>query len=139
MLCFKDKFLRYLCFTYASLMFHNKHIIITIWLGKHGTCLGFNYHEQIFIALVGLIFSIFHTLASAQIASDYQQWRLPATAPSPADNQASPVRQELGKMLFFDTHLSGDNKSACISCHIPELGWSDGKPVSIGFARKTHG
>lgn len=39
----------------------------------------------------------------------------------------------LGKYLFFDPILSGDNKRACASCHNPSKGFTDGQPKSIGF------
>lgn len=39
---------------------------------------------------------------------------------------------ELGKMLFFDTRLSGSGKISCASCHLPELNWTDGKQRSVG-------
>lgn len=39
---------------------------------------------------------------------------------------------ELGKMLFFDTRLSGSGKISCATCHQPELNWTDGKVKSIG-------
>ncbi|MEQ1676089.1 MAG: cytochrome c peroxidase [Chitinophagaceae bacterium] len=39
---------------------------------------------------------------------------------------------ELGKMLFFDTRLSGSGKISCATCHQPELNWTDGKERSIG-------
>lgn len=68
--------------------------------------------------------------------ADYQQWRLPDSAPHPADNLPSPARIELGKMLFYDQHLSGDGKSSCASCHIAELGWSDGKATPSGIGGK---
>jgi cytochrome c peroxidase len=40
----------------------------------------------------------------------------------------------IGKILFFDTRLSGDGKISCASCHQPELSWTDGKDRSIGHA-----
>jgi cytochrome c peroxidase len=40
----------------------------------------------------------------------------------------------LGKILFFDTRLSGEGKISCGSCHQPELSWTDGKERSIGHA-----
>jgi len=39
---------------------------------------------------------------------------------------------ELGKILFFDTRLSGSGKISCATCHQPELSWADGKEKSIG-------
>jgi cytochrome c peroxidase len=75
-------------------------------------------------------------ICHAQSPADFQHWRLPASVPHPADNQPSPERTELGKMLFFDTRLSGNGSLSCYSCHMPELGWSDGKAVSIGMNGK---
>jgi cytochrome c peroxidase len=41
---------------------------------------------------------------------------------------------ELGKILFFDTRLSGSGKISCATCHQPELNWTDGKERSVGHA-----
>jgi cytochrome c peroxidase len=38
----------------------------------------------------------------------------------------------LGKILFFDTRLSGSGKIACATCHVPEKSWTDGKEKSLG-------
>lgn len=40
---------------------------------------------------------------------------------------------ELGRLLFFDEKLSGDNGLACAYCHQPEKGWGDGQPLSEGY------
>jgi len=40
---------------------------------------------------------------------------------------------ELGKMLFFDPVLSGNNKRACASCHRPEYGFAEPLAKSISF------
>lgn len=40
---------------------------------------------------------------------------------------------ELGKKLFFDPILSKDGTVSCASCHKPDHGFSDDKPVSIGI------
>lgn len=45
----------------------------------------------------------------------------------------SPMQIDLGRYLFFDPLLSGDRSQACASCHRPEIGFSDGKPRSIGI------
>lgn len=42
-------------------------------------------------------------------------------------------RVELGKKLFFDPILSRDGKVSCASCHKPDHGFSDDKPVSVGI------
>ena len=38
----------------------------------------------------------------------------------------------LGKLLFYDTILSGNNKQSCGSCHQQQFGFTDGKSKSIG-------
>ncbi len=46
-------------------------------------------------------------------------------------------QSELGRLLFFDPVLSGNNKRACASCHKPELAFTDGYDKSFGFEEKT--
>lgn len=38
---------------------------------------------------------------------------------------------DLGKMLFFESLLSGNNKRSCASCHIPSKAFTDGLAKSI--------
>ncbi len=38
----------------------------------------------------------------------------------------------LGKLLFYDPILSANDDLSCASCHHPDMGFSDGKPVSVG-------
>ncbi len=40
----------------------------------------------------------------------------------------------LGKVLFFEPRLSGSGKISCVTCHNPELSWTDHKERSIGHA-----
>lgn len=66
----------------------------------------------------------------------------PQEIPFPADNAPTPVREELGKLLFFDPRLSGSNSISCASCHNPALGWGDGLAKGVGhgsaqLARRT--
>ena len=39
----------------------------------------------------------------------------------------------LGRVLFYDTHLSINNSIACGSCHRQSIGFSDNVPTSSGF------
>ncbi len=39
----------------------------------------------------------------------------------------------LGRVLFYDTHLSANNSISCGSCHKQSLAFSDNTPVSKGF------
>ena len=63
-------------------------------------------------------------------ASD-QVWRLPQEIPQPADNLSTPDRVALGKALFFDQRLSGSGAMSCSSCHLPHLGWTDGRKLPV--------
>lgn len=62
---------------------------------------------------------------------------LPPT-PVPSNSLQSPAKVGLGKMLFFDTRLSGDTTTSCASCHDPKLGWGDGNELSIGYPGTVH-
>jgi cytochrome c peroxidase len=53
--------------------------------------------------------------------------------PYPASNPQTPEKIELGKMLFFDRRLSGDGTMSCATCHIPELGYTDGQAISLSY------
>jgi len=54
--------------------------------------------------------------------------------PKPRDG-FSPQQIDLGRYLFFDPLLSADNSLSCASCHHPDLGFSDGRPRSVGINR----
>src|SRR5881409_178302 len=51
----------------------------------------------------------------------------------PPDNSITADKVELGKKLFFDTRLSKTGNMSCETCHQPEKGWTDGKPLSARF------
>jgi cytochrome c peroxidase len=46
---------------------------------------------------------------------------------------ASRAAAELGRKLFFDPLLSGDNRRACASCHKPEFAYAETLAKSAGF------
>ena len=48
-------------------------------------------------------------------------------------NPMTPEKVELGKLLFFDPILSGQNTISCAHCHHPDFGFSDGRKLSMGF------
>lgn len=56
----------------------------------------------------------------------------------PKDNPMSPEKTELGKLLFFDTRLSGDGSISCATCHEPSMGWGDGNELSRGYPGTQH-
>lgn len=48
----------------------------------------------------------------------------------PRDNPTTPEKVALGRQLFFDPALSSSGAMSCATCHAPELGFSNGAPVS---------
>jgi cytochrome c peroxidase len=50
--------------------------------------------------------------------------------PQPAAESTDQV--ELGRLLFWDPILSGDQDVACVTCHHPDLGYADGRQLSLG-------
>ncbi|MEZ5669056.1 MAG: di-heme enzyme [Alphaproteobacteria bacterium] len=65
-------------------------------------------------------------------------WPGAVPPPAPADNPTTPAKVELGRHLFFDSRLSGPGYMSCGTCHRPELGFSDGRPVAIGSTGQAH-
>lgn len=52
------------------------------------------------------------------------------TLKAPENNPDTPEKVALGKLLFFDTRLSDNGALACVTCHLPEKSWTDGKKLS---------
>lgn len=62
-------------------------------------------------------------------------WELPDTVPPPRvpdDNPMTAEKVELGRWLFYDERLSGNETQSCASCHVQALAFTDGMPVSEG-------
>jgi cytochrome c peroxidase len=52
----------------------------------------------------------------------------------PEDNPLTKEGVQLGRMLFYEKRLSGDNTQSCSSCHQQKLAFSDGLRFSKGIA-----
>src|SRR5688500_6511997 len=57
--------------------------------------------------------------------------------PVPEDNPVTDDKIEVGRRLFFDRRLSRDQSTSCSSCHLPELAFSDGRPVAVGVFNRV--
>lgn len=57
---------------------------------------------------------------------------LPREVDAPAGNLPSPAKIALGKLLFYDPILSGDQDVACATCHHPNNGYAEFRDISIG-------
>ena len=56
--------------------------------------------------------------------------------PIPADNPPTLETIELGRRLYYDFALSSDKTISCASCHMPPMGFADGRRVSTGVDGK---
>jgi cytochrome c peroxidase len=57
--------------------------------------------------------------------------------PIPADNPPTAETIALGRRLYYDPILSLDKTVSCATCHSPQAGFADPKPVSEGVGKKT--
>jgi cytochrome c peroxidase len=69
---------------------------------------------------------------SQTAASEPELSRLPGSVPAPEDNLITAGKVELGRQLFFDPRLSGDNATSCATCHLPDRAFTDGQPKPSG-------
>jgi cytochrome c peroxidase len=73
-------------------------------------------------------------LLLAACSSGYD-WDLPPGFPEPVvpfDNPMSAEKVELGRHLFYDPRLSGNQTQSCASCHEQARAFSDGRTTSLG-------
>ena len=69
------------------------------------------------------------------------QWHLPPGLPVPrvpADNPMSDAKIALGRLLFYDTRLSGNRTFSCASCHQQVHAFTDGRGAAIGSTGQSH-
>jgi cytochrome c peroxidase len=69
------------------------------------------------------------------------QWRLPAGFPAPlvpAANPMSEAKVALGRLLFYDTRLSGNQTFSCASCHQQSRAFTDGRAQATGSTGAAH-
>ena len=62
-------------------------------------------------------------------------WNLPNGFPKPQvpkDNPMSPVKVELGRLLFYDVRLSVTGQYSCGSCHQQKHAFTDGRAQAMG-------
>ncbi len=84
-----------------------------------------------FIHALGLVSTL--TGSRAVLAADKAPAAPPLGLPDmvvPADNPQTPEKIALGRQLFWDQRLSKSGKMACLSCHLPEKGWTDGQKLA---------
>ena len=68
-------------------------------------------------------------------------WTVPAGLPVPkvpADNPMTVVKVLLGRRLFYDTRLSGNQTFSCASCHQQSHAFTDARAHAIGSTGAMH-
>ena len=69
------------------------------------------------------------------------EWNIPAHYPLPvvpADNPVSEAKFQLGRRLFYDKRLSGNQTTSCASCHLQHLAFTDGLAHAKGSTGMIH-
>jgi cytochrome c peroxidase len=56
---------------------------------------------------------------ASQLAAMKAEYRRPAAKPID-----SPALVDLGRLLFWDPRVSASGNTACVTCHLPNLGWA---------------
>lgn len=91
-----------------------------------------------------LLMALAFVLAAASVGAQQTRpftWNLPENFPRPrvpADNPMTWEKIELGRFLFYDTRLSGNQTQSCASCHEQSVAFTDALPRSIGSTGEVH-
>lgn len=67
--------------------------------------------------------------------------RVPLGFPAPPVPEGNPVtleKIELGRHLFYDVRLSGNQTQSCASCHEQARAFTDGRVVAVGSTGEVH-
>jgi cytochrome c peroxidase len=68
-------------------------------------------------------------------------WQIRAGIPlpvEPADNPMSEAKFQLGRHLFYDARLSGNETISCSSCHHQDKAFADGRVAALGATGELH-
>ena len=69
------------------------------------------------------------------------RWDLPPGFPFPnvpADNPMTEQKVELGRYLFYDRRLSGNQTQSCATCHQQERAFADSRGRGLGSTKQMH-
>jgi cytochrome c peroxidase len=88
-----------------------------------------------------LLFTPLLVLLLASTESDAFVWNLPKGFPLPRvpeDNVMTNAKVELGRFLFYDVRLSGNETQSCATCHQQDKAFSDGLRTAVGSTGDVH-
>ncbi|TGL57844.1 MbnH family di-heme enzyme [Leptospira jelokensis] len=114
---------------------NSKFYIIVFAISSFSNCILFPIQKE--ESNDNLLFAALGLLASR---SDWV-WDLPPGFPVPfvpSENPMSIAKVELGRHLFNEKALSGNETMSCGSCHIQSLAFSDGKDFPSGITSEVH-
>src|ERR1041385_3282465 len=92
--------------------------------------------KRIFFFITAIFVTIWISSFSSKrnpSSSIYSRQNIKSNIPNPAGYD--PLEEEqvwLGRLLFYDRILSGNNKQSCSDCHKQELAFTDGYKLAIG-------
>lgn len=94
--------------------------------------------KRLAITLGGVSALTLALVATVSAQAEFAPLETLGAPPIPVDTPMSDEIVELGEMLFWDGRLSGNGTMACSACHLPELGWGNGTPISFGYSGNQH-
>lgn len=80
-------------------------------------------------------------IIGVRAGADGWDFQLPHGFPSPRippDNPLTSAKIELGRYLFYDTRLSGNDTQACATCHRQARAFTDGRARAVGSTGQVH-
>ena len=86
--------------------------------------------------MVGVLIAAAPVAAETPYALDLPRGFPPPNIP--ADNLLTWEKVELGRFLFYDARLSGNQTFACASCHQQSRAFTDGLPHAMGSTGEAH-
>jgi len=94
--------------------------------------------KYVLISLLFLVFAVIIACKKDKVAYEPTPYELEIPShfpdmPIPADNPMTVEGVELGRKLFYEKKLSGDNTMSCGACHAPEAAYSDPNQFSEGI------
>jgi len=92
--------------------------------------------KYLFLFLVGIVLFLSCKKDRVEFIPTPYELEIPSHFPDmpiPEDNPMTVEGVLLGRHLFYEEKLSGDNTMSCASCHAPSAGFSDPNQFSIGI------